>query len=89
MLVITVISGYNSTFYCKKEQRGLTEPAVGPIQPAQEAVVPQPVHTPDDGVPGIPPSLVPRPTSQLRMDYITATRVVGLVSCTNFCPAVT
>ena len=32
-------------------------------------------------------SLVPRPTSQLRMDYITATRVVGLVSsCTNFCP---
>ena len=35
-------------------------------------------------------SLVPRPTSQLRMDYITATRVVGLVSsCTNFCPAIT
>ena len=33
------------------------------------------------------PSLVPRPTSQLRMDYITATRIVGLVSsCTNFCP---
>ena len=32
-------------------------------------------------------SLVPRPTSQLRMDYITATRIVGLVSsCTNFCP---
>ena len=32
-------------------------------------------------------SLVPRPTSQLRMNYITATRVVGLVSsCTNFCP---
>ena len=35
----------------------------------------------------IHPSLVLRPTSQLRMDYITATRVVGLVSsCTNFCP---
>ena len=34
-------------------------------------------------------SLVPRPTSQLRMDYITATRVVGLVSsCTNFCPVI-
>ena len=33
------------------------------------------------------PSLVPRPTSQMRMDYITATRIVGLVSsCTNFCP---
>ena len=32
-------------------------------------------------------NLVPRPTSQLRMDYITATRIVGLVSsCTNFCP---
>ena len=32
-------------------------------------------------------SFVPRPTSQLRMDYITATRVVDLVSsCTNFCP---
>ena len=28
--------------------------AVGPIQPAQEAVVPQSVHTPDDGVLGIP-----------------------------------
>ena len=32
-------------------------------------------------------SLVPRPTSQLRMDYITTTRIVRLVSsCTNFCP---
>ena len=35
------------------EQRGLNEPAVRPIQPAQEVVVPQPVHTPNDGVPGI------------------------------------
>ena len=26
------------------------------FQPAQEAVVPQPVYTPDDGVPGIPPA---------------------------------
>ena len=32
----------------KKEQRGLNEPAVRPIQPAQEVVVPQPVYTPDD-----------------------------------------
>ena len=58
MLVIIVISGYSSTFLLigsKKGQRGLTEPAVGPIQPAQEAVVPQPVHTADDGVPGITP----------------------------------
>ena len=31
-------------------------------------------------------SLVPRPTSQLRMDYITATRVGLVSSCTNFCP---
>ena len=38
----------------KKEQRGLNEPAVRPVQPAQEVVVPQPVHTPDDGVMGIP-----------------------------------
>ena len=48
VLVITVISGYSSTFLLigsKKEQRGLTEPAVGPIQLAQEAVVPRPVHT--------------------------------------------
>ena len=37
----------------KKEQRGLNEPAVRPIQPAQEVVVPQPVYTLDDGVPGI------------------------------------
>ena len=30
----------------------------------------------------------PDPDSQqLRMDYITATWKVGLVSCTNFCPA--
>ena len=56
MLVITVISGYSSTFLLiesKKEQRGLNEPAVRPIQPAQEVVVPQPVYTPDDGVLGI------------------------------------
>ena len=53
MLVITVISG--SFLGSKKEQRGLNEPAVGPIQPAQEVVVPQPVHTLDDGIPGITP----------------------------------
>ena len=56
MLVITVISGYSSTFLLigsKREQRGLNEPAVRPIQPAQEVVVPQTVYTPDDGVPGI------------------------------------
>ena len=55
MLVITVISGYSSTFLLigsKREQRGLNEPAVRPIQPAQEVVVPQPVYMPDDGVPG-------------------------------------
>ena len=37
----------------KKEQRGLNEPAVRPIQPAQEVVVPQPVYALVDGVPGI------------------------------------
>ena len=44
MLVITVISGYSSTFLLigsKREQRGLNEPAVRPIQPAQEVVVPR------------------------------------------------
>ena len=42
MLVITVISGYSSTFLLigsKREQRGLNEPAVRPIQPAQEVLV--------------------------------------------------
>ena len=56
VLVITVISGYISTFLLigsKREQRGLNEPAVRPIQLAQEVVVPQTVYTPDDGVPGI------------------------------------
>ena len=51
MLVITVISGYSSTFLLIgsiREQRGLNEPAVRPIQPAQEVVIPQPVYTPDD-----------------------------------------
>ena len=51
MLIITIISGKSSTFLLigsKKEQRGLNEPAMGPIQPAQEVVVPQPVHMPDD-----------------------------------------
>ena len=48
----------------KKEQRGLNEPAVRPIQPAQEVVVPQPVYTPDDGVPGI--GDVPRVGSPVR-----------------------
>ena len=44
VLVITVISGYSSTFLLigsKREQRGLNEPAVRPIQPAQEVVVPR------------------------------------------------
>ena len=56
MLIITAISGSFLLIGSKKEQRGLNEPAVGPIQPAQEVVVPQPVHTPDDSVPGIPPA---------------------------------
>ena len=39
-----------------KKERGLNEPAVRHVQLAQEVVVPQPVHTLDDSIPGIPPA---------------------------------